>query len=127
MPGIPREFAEHSLETYPGAKPIKQTTRRLSVGEWFVLRQGTLGRKVRTLGAREQLATPLEKSGGKPREGQQWGHREFTQVQATLRCNTLLLLVWWIALGWWYSTRASVSLLVLSRDLPSMEVEDLLL
>ena len=25
--------------------------------------------------------------------------RRFTQVQATLRCNTLLLLVWWIALG----------------------------
>ena len=30
MPGIPREFAEHSLETYPGVKPVKQTTRRLS-------------------------------------------------------------------------------------------------
>ena len=30
MPGIPREFAEHSLETYPGAKPIKQMTRHLS-------------------------------------------------------------------------------------------------
>ena len=27
------------------------------------------------------------------------GTRRFTQVQATLRCNTLLLLVWWIALG----------------------------
>ena len=30
MPGIHREFAEHSLEVYPNAKPIKQTTRCLS-------------------------------------------------------------------------------------------------
>ena len=30
MPGTPREFAEHSLEVYPSAKPTKQTTRRLS-------------------------------------------------------------------------------------------------
>ena len=30
MPGIPREFTEHSLEVYPSAKPIKQTNRRLS-------------------------------------------------------------------------------------------------
>ena len=30
MPGIPREFAEHSLHINPGSKPIKQTTRRLS-------------------------------------------------------------------------------------------------
>lgn len=30
MPGIPREFAEHSLEIYKDAKPIKQTTCRLS-------------------------------------------------------------------------------------------------
>ena len=30
MSGIHREFAEHSLETYPGARPVKQTTRRLS-------------------------------------------------------------------------------------------------
>ena len=30
MPGIPREFAEHSLEVFKDAKPIKQTTRRLS-------------------------------------------------------------------------------------------------
>ena len=62
------------------------------VGEGFVLRQGTL-EKVRTLGARERLATPLEGPGETPREVRQRGHREFTQVQATLRCNTLLLLV----------------------------------
>ena len=30
MPGIPREFAEHSLHINPGSKPIKKTTRRLS-------------------------------------------------------------------------------------------------
>ena len=49
---------------------------RRSVGEWFVLRQGTL-KKVRTLGARERLATLLERPGETPRETQQWGHREF--------------------------------------------------
>ena len=63
-----------------------------NVGEWFVLRQGTLRRKVRTQGARERLATPLERPGEGPREVLQWRHGEFTQVQATLRCNTLLLL-----------------------------------
>ena len=30
MPGIPREFAEHSLQIKPGFKPIKQTMRRFS-------------------------------------------------------------------------------------------------
>ena len=30
MPGIPREFAEHSLQLLPGAKPVKQTMRRMS-------------------------------------------------------------------------------------------------
>lgn len=30
MPGVPRELAEHALNVYPDAKPIKQTTRRYS-------------------------------------------------------------------------------------------------
>lgn len=30
MPGIPREFAEHSLQLFPDAKPVKQTIRRIS-------------------------------------------------------------------------------------------------
>jgi hypothetical protein len=30
MPGIPREFAEHSLQLFPDAKPVKQTMRRIS-------------------------------------------------------------------------------------------------
>ena len=30
MPGIPREFAEHSLQIKPGCKPVKQTMRRFS-------------------------------------------------------------------------------------------------
>ena len=30
MPGIPREFAEHSLQLFPEAKPVKQTMRRIS-------------------------------------------------------------------------------------------------
>ena len=30
MPGIPREFAEHSLQLLLGAKPVKQTMRRIS-------------------------------------------------------------------------------------------------
>ena len=38
------------------------------VGEWFVLEQGTLARKVRTLGARERLMTPLESSGEIPHD-----------------------------------------------------------
>ena len=29
MPGIPREFAEHSLQLFPDAKPVKQTMRRI--------------------------------------------------------------------------------------------------
>ena len=31
MPGIPRKFAEHSLQLTPGARPVKQTTRRVSI------------------------------------------------------------------------------------------------
>ena len=30
MPGVPREFAEHSLQIFPNAKPIKQPLRRFS-------------------------------------------------------------------------------------------------
>ena len=30
MPGILREFAEHSLQLFPDAKPVKQTMRRIS-------------------------------------------------------------------------------------------------
>lgn len=30
MPGIPREFAEHALDIYPDAKPVKQGLRRFS-------------------------------------------------------------------------------------------------
>src|SRR5215216_4102379 len=30
MPGVPREFAEHSLNVNPDARPVKQTIRRLS-------------------------------------------------------------------------------------------------
>ena len=30
MPGVPRELAEHALNVYLDAKPIKQTTRRYS-------------------------------------------------------------------------------------------------
>ena len=30
MPGIPRELAEHSLNIYPDAKPVKQPMRRYS-------------------------------------------------------------------------------------------------
>ena len=30
MPGIPREFAEHSLQLFPDTRPVKQTTRRFS-------------------------------------------------------------------------------------------------
>ena len=30
MPGIPREFAEHALNVYPDARPVKQPTRRYS-------------------------------------------------------------------------------------------------
>jgi len=30
MPGIPREFAEHSLQLFPEAKPVKQTIRHIS-------------------------------------------------------------------------------------------------
>jgi hypothetical protein len=30
MPGIPRELAEHTLNIYPDAKPIKQSMRRFS-------------------------------------------------------------------------------------------------
>ena len=28
MPGVPRELAEHSLNIYPDAKPVKQPLRR---------------------------------------------------------------------------------------------------
>ena len=30
MPGVPREFAEHFLQIYPNARPIKQSLRRFS-------------------------------------------------------------------------------------------------
>ena len=30
MPGIPREFAEHTLQLSPGTMPVKQTVRRVS-------------------------------------------------------------------------------------------------
>ena len=30
MPGIPRKFAEHSLQLFPNSKPVKQCTRRIS-------------------------------------------------------------------------------------------------
>jgi hypothetical protein len=30
MPGVPREFAEHALNVFPDAKPVKQSIRRLS-------------------------------------------------------------------------------------------------
>src|SRR4051812_15248768 len=30
MPGVPREFAEHSLNVFPDTKPVKQSIRRLS-------------------------------------------------------------------------------------------------
>src|SRR4051812_36461363 len=30
MPGVPREFAEHALNVFPDAKPVKQFIRRLS-------------------------------------------------------------------------------------------------
>ena len=30
MPGVPREFAEHSLQLKPGSRPVKQTMRRVS-------------------------------------------------------------------------------------------------
>ena len=30
MPGVPREFAEHALNVFPDAKPVKQSMRRLS-------------------------------------------------------------------------------------------------
>ena len=30
MPGIPRKFAEHSLQLFPNSKPVKQGTRRIS-------------------------------------------------------------------------------------------------
>ena len=30
MPGIPRKFAEHSLQLTPGARPVKQATRRVA-------------------------------------------------------------------------------------------------
>src|SRR3954465_4502697 len=30
MPGVPREFAEHALNVFPNAKPVKQSIRRLS-------------------------------------------------------------------------------------------------
>ena len=30
MPGIPREFAEHSLQIYPNTKPVKQSIRQFS-------------------------------------------------------------------------------------------------
>jgi hypothetical protein len=30
MPGVPREFAEHALNIYPDAKPVKQPLRRFS-------------------------------------------------------------------------------------------------
>ena len=30
MPGIPREFAEHSLEVFKDAKPVQQAVRRYS-------------------------------------------------------------------------------------------------
>src|SRR4051812_47507992 len=29
MPGVPREFAEHALNVFPDAKPVKQSIRRL--------------------------------------------------------------------------------------------------
>src|SRR3954463_14895440 len=30
MPGVPREFAEHALNVFPDAKPVKQSIQRLS-------------------------------------------------------------------------------------------------
>src|SRR3954466_166861 len=30
MPGVPREFAEHALNVFPDARPVKQSIRRLS-------------------------------------------------------------------------------------------------
>ena len=30
MPGIPRKFAEHSLQLFPNSKPVKQGIRRVS-------------------------------------------------------------------------------------------------
>ena len=30
MPGVPREFAEHSLHVRPDAKPVKQPLRRFA-------------------------------------------------------------------------------------------------
>ena len=30
MPGVPREFAEHSLHVKPGMKPVRQALRRFT-------------------------------------------------------------------------------------------------
>ena len=30
MPGVPREFAEHSLQIFPNTEPVKQSLRRFS-------------------------------------------------------------------------------------------------
>jgi hypothetical protein len=30
MPGVPRELAEHALNVYPDARPVKQPMRRFS-------------------------------------------------------------------------------------------------
>ena len=76
-------FWKECLSPLPGAP---------NVGEWFVQRQ-VPSRKVRTLGARGHFTTPLEMPGERTRKARQWRHEEFTQVQATLRCKTLLLLV----------------------------------
>ena len=63
-----------------------------NVGEHSALGQGTHEKGSNT-GAREQLATPLERPGEHLAKDNYGSHREFTQVKATLRCNTLLLLV----------------------------------
>src|SRR5664279_1550885 len=69
----------------------------LTFGEWST--KGISQYQVRTHGAeRCSLTISLE-----PRRGEEqrtrWRHREFTQVQATVRCKTLLLLVWIALLG----------------------------
>ena len=69
------------IDVAPNPFPLKKGARISTGGveEWFFLRQ-VPSKKVRTLGARGWLATPLERPGELHREARQWRHREFTQV-----------------------------------------------
>ena len=88
-------LAAGASEDHGGERRVKECLSPLpgapNVGEWFVQGQ-VLSKGFEHWGLKHTRNTS-RKAKGKTREARQWRHGEFTQVQATLRCKTLLLLV----------------------------------